>query len=106
MRIPSVTQTTAHVLSDEDFEQVENTIREAIAALNSFRQTEGNQLASDLRSRVVGIQDRVVAIAPLEEKTGSLELKKECAKTWMILFKQNALMKTVLSRKSSIIWSA
>lgn len=67
MRIPSVTQTTAHVLSDEDFEQVENTIREAIAALNSFRQTEGNQLASDLRSRVVGIQDRVVAIAPLEE---------------------------------------
>ena len=32
MRIPSVTQTTAHVLSDEDFEQVENTIRETIAA--------------------------------------------------------------------------
>lgn len=67
MRIPSVTQTNTHVLSDEDFEKVEKTILEAIAALNTFRQAEGTQLAADLRSRVTGIQEKVVAIAPLEE---------------------------------------
>lgn len=67
MRIPSVTQTNTHVLSDEDFEKVEKTILEAIAALNTFRKAEGNQLALDLRSRVTGIQEKVLAIAPLEE---------------------------------------
>ncbi len=67
MRIPSVTQTNTHVLSDEDFEKVENTILEAIAALNTFRKAEGTQLALDLRSRVTGIQEKVIAIAPLEE---------------------------------------
>ena len=66
MRIPSVTQTNTHVLSDEDFEKVENTILEAIAALNTFRKAEGTQLALDLRSRVTGIQEKVIAIAPLE----------------------------------------
>ncbi len=67
MRIPSVTQTNTHVLSDEDFEKVEKTILEAIAALNTFRKAEGTQLALDLRSRVTGIQEKVIAIAPLEE---------------------------------------
>lgn len=67
MRIPSVTQTNTHVLSDEDFEKVEKTILEAIAALNTFRKAEGTQLALDLRSRVTGIQEKVLAIAPLEE---------------------------------------
>lgn len=67
MRIPSVTQTNTHVLSDEDFEKVEKTILEAITALNTFRKAEGTQLALDLRSRVTGIQEKVIAIAPLEE---------------------------------------
>lgn len=67
MRIPSVTQTNTHVLSDEDFEKVEKTILEAIAALNTFRKAEGTQLALDLRTRVIGIQEKVIAIAPLEE---------------------------------------
>lgn len=67
MRIPSVTQTNTHVLSDEDFEKVEKTILEAIAALNTFRKAEGTQLALDLRSRVTGIQEKVIAITPLEE---------------------------------------
>lgn len=67
MRIPSVTQTTAYPLSDEDFEQVEQTIREAIKSLNQFRKTEGQQLANDLSSRVTGIQDRLALVVPLEE---------------------------------------
>lgn len=67
MRIPSVTQTTAFPLSDDDFVLVENAIREAISALSRFRKAEGDQLAADLRSRVKGICDRIETIGPLEE---------------------------------------
>ncbi len=67
MRIPSVTQTNAHPLSDEEFEKVEATIREAIRSLNQFRKTEGQQLSTDLSARVTGIQERLIAVVPLEE---------------------------------------
>ena len=66
MRIPSVTESIAEPVSDENFALVEQTIKEAITALTKFRIDEGKELAADLKSRVTGIQDRLIRIVDFE----------------------------------------
>ncbi|MBK8701343.1 MAG: YicC family protein [Saprospiraceae bacterium] len=66
MRIPSVTQSIAEPISDEDYARVELTMREAITSLTRFRMDEGLELATDLKSRVLSIQEKLSRVGDYE----------------------------------------
>jgi uncharacterized protein (TIGR00255 family) len=67
MRIPSVTDSISEPISDEDFTLLEKPIGEALKALKKFRIDEGKELAHDLKSRVISIQQKLVAASQFEE---------------------------------------
>jgi uncharacterized protein (TIGR00255 family) len=67
MRIPSVTDSIADPITDDDFEKLEKPMKEAIHALTKFRIDEGKELALDLKSRVLSIQSKLIAAQQYEE---------------------------------------
>ncbi len=67
MRIPSVTESIADPISDDDFVAIEKPINDAIQSLTKFRMDEGKILAHELKSRVVSIQEKLAAVQPFEE---------------------------------------
>jgi uncharacterized protein (TIGR00255 family) len=67
MRIPSVTESIAEPISDEEYNEVEKTIKDAINALTKFRKDEGQMLSTELEERVLNIQDKLTSIQSFEE---------------------------------------
>jgi uncharacterized protein (TIGR00255 family) len=67
MRIPSVTESIADPVSEENFNKVVGAINEAIKALTKFRMDEGKELSDELKSRVAHIVDNLGKTQKFEE---------------------------------------
>jgi uncharacterized protein (TIGR00255 family) len=68
MRIPSVTESLAEPISDEDFMKIEQGLKNAIKSLINFRIDEGKVLSEELLQRVNNITNNLDLIQPLEEQ--------------------------------------
>jgi uncharacterized protein (TIGR00255 family) len=68
MRIPSVTESLAEPISDEDYNKIEQGIKNAIKSLINFRIDEGKVLSEELLQRVNNITNNLELIQPLEEQ--------------------------------------
>ena len=68
MRLPDAMKSQKEVLSDEDWDLVRQSIREALDELVSFRTQEGRATQDDMSLRVHSILARLNQIEPFEEE--------------------------------------
>jgi len=65
LKLPEVITPSSDVLSDADWQQLQNLIREAVADLNGHRENEGAVLEQELQHRIdniVALQKQVIAL--------------------------------------------
>jgi len=67
MRLPDVTVSAEDEVDEDEWRQVEATLRDAVEKLNDFRADEGARLKEDLSDRVSNIREKLAAIEPHEE---------------------------------------
>lgn len=66
LKLPDVITPSTEMLSDEEWNQVNELIREAIAELNKHREDEGRSIEKDLLVRLANIEAQQKVIAELE----------------------------------------
>ena len=66
LKLPDVITPSTEMLSDEEWNQVTNLIKEAIAELNKHREDEGRSIEKDLLVRLANIEAQQKIIAELE----------------------------------------
>ena len=66
--MPDVVETPKQEMTDENWEKVYTAIKEAVAALNEFRQKEGTILYNDVTSRVALIESFVAEVEKHEQE--------------------------------------
>lgn len=66
LKLPDVITPSTEMLSDEEWNQVNNLIKEAIAELNKHREDEGRSIEKDLLVRLANIEAQQKIIAELE----------------------------------------
>lgn len=67
LRLPDVIEVKKQEMTDESWEAINNAIKEAVGALNGFRDKEGEILYKDVTSRVALIESYVAEIEKHEE---------------------------------------
>ena len=67
-RIPDVLKTDREELDENEWQQVNSTIQEALAQLNAFRLQEGLLLEKDMIKRIAVILDLLVKVEPYEKR--------------------------------------
>ena len=67
LRLPDVIEVKKQEMTDESWEAINNAIKEAVGALNGFRDKEGEILYKDLTSRVAIIESYVAEVEKHEE---------------------------------------
>ena len=67
LRLPDVVEVKKQEMTDESWDSINNAIKEAVGALNGFRDKEGEILYKDVTSRVALIESYVAEIEKHEE---------------------------------------
>lgn len=67
LRLPDVIEVKKQEMTDESWEAINNAIKEAVGALNGFRDKEGEILYKDVTSRVALIESYVAEVEKHEE---------------------------------------
>jgi uncharacterized protein (TIGR00255 family) len=67
LRLPDVIEVKKQEMTDESWEAINNAIKEAVGALNGFRDKEGEILYKDVTSRVALIESYVAEVVKHEE---------------------------------------
>ncbi|MBQ5783433.1 MAG: hypothetical protein IIW11_00415 [Bacteroidales bacterium] len=67
LRLPDVIEVKKQEMTDESWETINNAIKEAVGALNGFRDKEGEILYKDVTSRVALIESYVAEVEKHEE---------------------------------------
>lgn len=67
LRLPDVIEVKKQEMTDENWEAINNAIKEAVGALNGFRDKEGEILYKDVTSRVALIESYVAEVEKHEE---------------------------------------
>lgn len=67
LRLPDVIEVKKQEMTDESWEAINNAIKEAVGALNGFRDKEGEILYKDVTSRVAIIESYVAEVEKHEE---------------------------------------
>jgi uncharacterized protein (TIGR00255 family) len=67
LRLPDVVEVKKQEMTDESWEAINNAIKEAVGALNGFRDKEGEILYKDVTSRVALIESYVAEVEKHEE---------------------------------------
>ena len=67
LRLPDVIEVKKREMTDESWEAINNAIKEAVGALNGFRDKEGEILYKDVTSRVAIIESYVAEVEKHEE---------------------------------------
>jgi uncharacterized protein (TIGR00255 family) len=67
LRLPDVIEVKKQEMTDESWEAINNAIKEAVGALNGFRDKEGEILYKDVTSRVAHIESYVAEVEKHEE---------------------------------------
>lgn len=67
LRLPDVIEVKKQEMTDESWEVINNAIKEAVGALNGFRDKEGEILYKDVTSRVALIESYVAEVEKHEE---------------------------------------
>lgn len=68
MKMPDVMSSSKKELTEDEWNAVWGTIKQAVVAMDKFRRDEGATLEKDFRDRIATISDLLVKIAPFEEQ--------------------------------------
>jgi len=68
LRLPNVVSNTDEDLSEEEWEALHATIKEAVTKFNGFRKEEGSAMEKDCRQRVLSIMTDLETLDPFEKK--------------------------------------
>ncbi len=79
LRLPDVIVNSSEVLSDEDFKEFTNVLKEALAQINIYRKSEGKVLADDLLERINNIEKLQPLIAE-KEPSRRIKIKENFTK--------------------------
>jgi uncharacterized protein (TIGR00255 family) len=66
LRIPNVVSTEEGELSDEEWEAILRVVNQALDQFDEFRRTEGAAMETELRGRIVNIQEQLQKVPPFE----------------------------------------
>lgn len=66
LRIPNVVSTEEGELSDEEWEAILKVVNQALDQFDEFRRTEGAAMETELRGRILNIQEQLQKVPPFE----------------------------------------
>jgi uncharacterized protein (TIGR00255 family) len=76
LRIPNVVSTEEGELSDEEWEAILKVVNQALDQFDEFRRTEGAAMETELRGRIVNIQEQLQKVPPFEtDRIGRMRLR-------------------------------